>query len=313
MIDLHNISGLNLDEARNLVHVITTLHNDQKLQGFISSIGMASGDYLHFQIPENLVVVGDIHGDFVSLQKILSEINWETYLESEENILIFLGDYVDRGKYSFEVLLVLCKLKSLFPNNVFLLRGNHEAYHHFPFSSFTFLEELKFRFGSKGEQFYLDNIIPFFDSMFGFCEIDSFALLLHGGLPVVEDLKFFENYKFRLSNMTSEKNLLEQILWNDPRELVENNWQYSNRGLGRYFGMKITDFWLNHTRCKFVIRGHEPCKGFKTNHQGKITTLFSSKQPYPKFESAYLKMSNDDIIKKTDYLPKLDDFIKIIY
>lgn len=312
MIDLLSISDFNLDDARKLVNDTTALHIDQKLQGFISSIGMTSGDYLHFQIPENIVVVGDIHGDYVSLQKILNEIGWKTYLESEENILIFLGDYVDRGKYSVEVLLCLCKLKRLYPNNVFLLRGNHEAYHHFPFSSFSFPEDLRVRFGKKGEQFYLENIMPFFDSMFGFCEIDSFAMLVHGGLPVVEDLKFFENYKFHLSNMTSQKNLLEQILWNDPRELVEDNWLYSNRGLGKYFGMKITDLWLTHTGCKCVIRGHEPCKGFKTNHLGKITTLFSSKQPYPKFESAFLKMSGDDISKKQDYLPKLDDFIKII-
>ncbi|HKR74785.1 MAG TPA: metallophosphoesterase family protein [Candidatus Nitrosocosmicus sp.] len=312
MIDLFGVSNLSLDESRKLVNDTTILHNDQKLQGFISNIGMTSGDYLHFQIPDNLVVIGDIHGDFFSLQKILNEFNWETYLCSEENILIFLGDYVDRGQYSFEVLLSICKLKSLFRNNVFLLRGNHEAYHHFPFSSFSFPNELEAKFGKESDQFYLEDIIPLFDSMFSFCEIDSFAILLHGGLPIVEDLKFFENYKFHLSNLSSQKNLMEQILWNDPRELAEDSWRYSNRGVGKYFGMKITDLWLKHTGCKCVIRGHEPCKGFKTNHQGKITTLFSSKKPYPKFESAFLKMSRDEITRRTDDLHILDDFIQII-
>jgi protein phosphatase len=313
MIDLFGIYDIRLDDSRKLVQDTTLLHNDQKLQGFFSNIGMTSGDYLHFQIPDNLVIVGDIHGDLVSLQKILNEFNWETYLGSEENILIFLGDYIDRGQYSLEVLLSLCKLKSLFPNNVFLLRGNHETYHHFPFSSFSFPHELQAKFGGESEQFYLENLIPFFDSMFGFCEIDSFAILLHGGLPIVEDLKFFENYKFYLSDLSSQKNIMEQILWNDPRELVEVDWHYSNRGLGKYFGIKITNLWLNHTGCKCVIRGHEPCEGFKTNHQGKVTTLFSSKQPYPKFESAFLKMSRNDILKKTDDdNPKLDEFINII-
>lgn len=312
MQDLFEIHDLSLEKSRRLVHDTTILHNDQKLQGFFSTIGMTSGDYVHFQIPENLVVVGDIHGDIVSFQKILNEFRWEDYLNSDENILIFLGDYIDRGQYSLEVLLGLCKLKSLFPNNVILLRGNHEAYHYFPFSSFSFPDELRARFGSKGEEFYSKYIKVFFDSMFGFCEIDSFAVLLHGGLPVIEDLKFFENYKFHLSNMLSQRGLMEQILWNDPRELVENYWQFSNRGLGKYFGKKVTDLWLSHTGCKFVIRGHEPCKGFKTNHQEKILTLFSSKQPYPKFESAFLKMSRNDILKTVDSRFKLDAFVKIV-
>ena len=312
MNDLFEIYDLSLDESRRLVHNTTILHIDQKLQGFFSSIGMASGDYLHFQIPENLVVVGDIHGDIVSLQKILNEFRWEDFLSSEENILIFLGDYVDRGQYSTEVLLCLCKLKSRFPNNVFLLRGNHEAYHHFPFSSFSLPGELRTKFGNKGVEFYSENVKPFFDSMFGFCEIDSFALLLHGGLPVVEDLKFFENYKFHLSNLLSQKELMAQILWNDPRELAESNWQVSNRGLGKYFGKNITDLWLDQTGCKFVIRGHEPCKGFRTDHQEKILTLFSSKQPYPKFEAALLMMSRNDILKVNNTTFKIEAFVKII-
>lgn len=313
MHDLFGVYDLNLDESRKLFHDTTKLHDDQKLQGFFSSIGMTSGDYLHFQIPENLVVVGDIHGDIISFQKILKEIRWENYLNSEENILIFLGDYIDRGQYSLEVLLSLCKLKTHFPNNVFLLRGNHEAYHYFPFSSFSFPGELITKFGNKeGAELYSKIIKVFFDSMFGFCEIDSFAVLLHGGLPVVKDLKFFENYKFHLSNMVSQKELLEQILWNDPRELVEKDWQFSNRGLGKYFGKKVTDLWLDQIGCKFVVRGHEPCKGFKTNHQERVLTLFSSKQPYPKFESGFLMMSRNEILKMTDPTFKMNTFVRII-
>jgi protein phosphatase len=312
MNNLFEIYDLSLDESRRLVYDTTILHIEQKLQGFISDIGMASGDYLHFQIPENLVVVGDIHGDIISLRKILDEFRWEDFLTSEENILIFLGDYVDRGQNSIEVLLCLCKLKSLYPNNVFLLRGNHEAYHHFPFSSFSLPDELRTKFGIKGVEFYLENIRPLFDSLFGFCEIDSFALLLHGGLPVVEDLKFFENYKFYLSNQLSQKELMEQILWNDPRELTESKWKFSNRGLGKYFGEKVTDLWLTQTGCKFVIRGHEPCKGYKTDHQERILTLFSSKQPYPKFESAFLKISRKNILNATNDAFKIQAFVKII-
>ncbi len=312
MSDLFKIFNPGIEESKKLICDVTTTHKDQKLQGFFSSIGMTSGDYLNFQVPENLVVIGDIHGDIESLQKILNEFKWESYLESEENLLIFLGDYIDRGFYSLEVILCICKLKCLFPNNVFFLRGNHEAYHYFPFSSFSFPTELRTKFGSKGNDFYFEVIIPFFDSLYGFCEIESFALLLHGGLPVIDDCNFFKNYKFHLSDLSKRKDLLEEILWNDPRELVDNNWQYSNRGLGKYFGMNISDLWLEQTHCKNVIRGHEPCKGYKINHHGKITTLFSSKQPYPKFESAYLKISRNEILRESEKTMNLDEFINIV-
>jgi len=291
MDNLFSVFDYTLEESRELIEKITSIHNDQKLQGFFSNIGMSSGDYLNFQMPDNLVVVGDLHGDFTSLKKIMNKINYEDYLKTESNILIFLGDYIDRGKYSMEVMLLLCGIKSLFPNNMFMLRGNHEAYHRFPFSAFDFLRDLQNKFDDSGETLYTNTMVPFFDSLSGICEINGFSLLVHGGLPVVKEIEFFRNYKFRLSNMKSDDGLLEEILWNDPREFTDRDWQASNRGLGKYFGINITKNWLNHTNTKLIIRGHEPCMGYKFNHDNKVMTLFSSKDPYPRFESSYLEIS----------------------
>ncbi len=291
MDELLSVFDYTLEESKELVEKITMVYNDQKLQGFISDIGMSSGDYLNFQIPDNLVVVGDLHGDFTSLKEIMNKINYEEYLRTESNILIFLGDYIDRGKYSLEVLLSLCGIKSMFPNNMFMLRGNHEAYHRFPFSAFDFPKELQTKFGDSGHTLYINTMVPFFDSLSSVCEINGFGLLVHGGLPIIEDVEFFRNYKFRFSDMKSAEGMLEEILWNDPREFTDRNWQASNRGLGKYFGINITKDWLNHTNTKLIIRGHEPCMGHKFNHDNKVLTLFSSKEPYPKFQSSYLEIS----------------------
>lgn len=66
-------------------------------------------------------VLGDIHGQLFDLIHVLLKKN------PEKTNMCFLGDYVDRGRYSIECLTLLMALKAAFPKRIVLLRGNHES------------------------------------------------------------------------------------------------------------------------------------------------------------------------------------------
>ena len=90
--------------------------------------------------------------------------------------------------------------------------------------------------------------------------------------------------------------VLEELLWNDPRQLDSlEGWEDSPRGIGRHFGKEITASWLEISGTTCVIRGHEPCQGFKIDHDGKVLTLFSSREPYPSFNAAYLSIEMEEL------------------
>lgn len=70
-------------------------------------------------INDPVTIIGDIHGQYYDLVKILEL--------SQEESLLFLGDFVDRGSYSVEVIIVVFILKINNPSNISILRGNHEC------------------------------------------------------------------------------------------------------------------------------------------------------------------------------------------
>jgi len=63
-------------------------------------------------------VISDIHGCFHEFQSMLQMIHF-----SEEDQMILGGDYIDRGKQSYEILRWILDC----PDNVLLLKGNHDA------------------------------------------------------------------------------------------------------------------------------------------------------------------------------------------
>lgn len=127
----------------------------------------------------------------------------------ENTKYLFLGDYVDRGYYAIEIMLTILSLKINFPNQIFLLRGNHESrqmtiYH-------NFRDECILKYNSNIYDLFND----LFDSLPISAIIDGQFICLHGGLSpdikTVEDLQKLN----RFIEPPTEGAYCD-ILWSDP-------------------------------------------------------------------------------------------------
>lgn len=274
----------------------TSAISAQKATGVIPDGGGSSVSGSLCEIPEldGLAVISDLHGDYGCLEAILNEVHYEEFLSNAKNKMVFLGDYVDRGSNSVGVLYAVCRLKAEYPESVVLMRGNHEAPSEFPFSSHDFPFQLVERFGESDGRTAYRKALALFKELAVMVTVDSAFLMVHGGLPTEVEtvLQDYNTLCARAQRDHLHNSILEEILWNDPRQVDSlSGWETSRRGIGRHFGQEITQRWLKATGTRCVIRGHEPCKGYRIDHEGRVLTLFSSREPYPKFDAAFLSVS----------------------
>jgi hypothetical protein len=150
-----------------------------------------------------------------------------------------------------------------------------------------------------------DRILSVFDQLTTAVIVKDRIVLVHGGLPTDPT----SNPGALLSQSTKNKQILEQILWNDPKELPNGTpFEKSRRSYGFHFGQSITDLWLGALNSKVLVRGHEPCQGYEIHHGGRVLTLFSCQESYPNYRAAFLLMSNSDLRaleNASDLVPKI--------
>ena len=250
------------------------------------------------------IIVSDLHGDLESLIQIIKDTKflWKIN-QGKKTLLIFLGDYGDRGIYSAEVYYIVLKLKLLFPEQVILMRGNHEGPEDLLASPHDLPMQFQARFGEEWKHTY-SGIRELFKHLYNAVIVEERYLMIHGGLP--PQAKTLEDLAYAHIKHPKQR-LLEDMLWSDPTETIKGVCE-SPRGAGKLFGENISNQVLRRFNVKVLIRGHEPCRdGFKLNHGGRILTLFSRKgPPYSNVHGAYL---NVELSQKFENADKLIPFI----
>lgn len=229
------------------------------------------------------VVVGDLHGDITSLKRIF---NQEQFPPQKR--FLFLGDYVDRGESSCEVLMLLLSLKILFPKDVYMIRGNHETRDQTCF--YGFRDECL----SKYDETVYDMIIEMFTKLPLAAVVNNTAFCVHGGIS--SELKRREDLrKIEKAGPILCGGVTTDILWSDFGIYIDGVTANTDRGCGYLFGKDYTKKWLQDCGFKYVIRSHQACElgyNWVFGEDVGCLTVFSAVD--------YLEQANDGAVAHLD-------------
>ncbi|KAG5419934.1 hypothetical protein I9W82_001814 [Candida metapsilosis] len=216
-------------------------------------------------------VVGDIHGQFHDLIRIFNCCGYPPYSN-----YLFMGDYVDRGEKSLETILLLLCYKIKYPENFFMLRGNHESAN--ITKIYGFYDECKRRLKSSPRMW--KNFIDVFNTLPVAATINDKIFCVHGGLsPELNDLSQIE--KIKRPTDVPDKGLLADLLWSDPDPSIKNfsltNWPKNDRGVSYCFGKKHVDYFCSKFKLDLIVRGHMVVEdGYEFFNKRKLVTVFSA-------------------------------------
>lgn len=245
------------------------LFNEKEINNLIykaKDVFMTQPCFIEIESPVN--IYGDIHGQYIDLLRIFS------HIKIEENVkYLFLGDYVDRGKHSLETICLLLSIKILYPNNIFLLRGNHES--SIINRVYGFYDECKRRVSIKVWKSFID----VFNCMPASACIDDKILCMHGGLSQhISDLDSLR----RIVRPTEVPNegLLCDLLWADPMRYSyynKSDWSPNDRGISFTFNEKVVKTFLEKHNLDLIVRAHQVVEeGYEFFADRRLVTIFSA-------------------------------------
>lgn len=248
---------------------VSKIHNNER------SIGKLYGHIYKLNSDNEIIIIGDIHGDIYSLWQIFTK---EKLYDLDKKQVIFLGDYIDRGNFQLSTLFLPLLLKKLYMDNIFLLKGNHE----------NFIKESdgNYRANVSGDndlflKFWsnyisekcMANIIKTLNDLPVLIELNSIIGIVHGGLPRPTNEDRYDDINSLFDLDTEERNY--EMIWNRPvdKDIAVIITEESD------FETSLPHFnnFIERLGWKFMVRGHcIDINGYKLFYNKRMATVFSS-------------------------------------
>jgi len=217
------------------------------------------------ELPSPTIICGDVHGQLYDVFQLFDAAG-----SPKENRFLFMGDYVDRGNQSILTFAYLAALKLKYPENIYLLRGNHES------------RQVNAMYGLYSESFStyghygiwnLCNEV--FDLLPMAAVVSNEVFAVHGGLspqlPLIEKINTVNRFEELPSNGP-----FCDLTWSDPSE-DETRWSINSRGAGYIFGKKQVDAFCHLNNISFITRSHQlAMEGFQWFFDQKLITVWSA-------------------------------------
>jgi protein phosphatase len=233
---------------------------------FGMTIDLFKTEPLILTIDQPIIVIGDLHGSLFDLIRILKTFGippFQSYL--------LLGDFIDRGEFSTETIILLLLLKLFYPESIFLIRGNHEFFGQSISHDELFLE-LSCLYS---DSLLAGELILVFEWMPIAATVMDYAMAVHGGIPsTLSKLSQLAEIPRPISHF--EPKSIEDLMWSDPSETCPDVTP-SMRGLGVTYGINSVSRFLSQSGLEIVIRGHQAITcGVEEALNQKVLTVFSA-------------------------------------
>jgi len=247
-----------------------------------------------------LTVLGDLHGCYSCLKAAVMQSDFmnkvRAYRTDPDNTpmprLVLLGDYIDRGRFSFNgVLRAVLQLYLAVPEHVYVLRGNHEYYIEYkgrvyggvkPADTINSLSQVL-----PGEVF--ERYLAFFEKMPNSLLYDN-LLFVHGGIP----RDSLQAERWNDMSALNDPDVRFQMLWSDPSraDVIPDDLQNSSARFP--FGRQQFRRFMSRLGCALMVRGHEKVNaGFRDMYPRddiRLLTVFSAGG-----------VANDDVPEDSNY------------
>lgn len=249
------------------------------------------------------VFIGDIHGDVEAVVSIVRQVDFfRAISQGEETYIVFLGDYTDRGRKNVETINEILSLGLAYPQNVILLRGNHEE------------EEVVGRYGTR-DDFERAYGRPDYKLLFAaYCQ--AMARLpvvvktangiigVHGGIPN-NDIASLD-----CLNGPEGDRIAREMVWNDPITYITERRESKRGEEFTAFGEPQFDAFIKAAGANVMIRSHEYLVyGLCLYFNNRLATIFSNGSSRSE-SSHYRHMVACPVFFQADLSKKIERFEK---